>query len=534
MFKDVLQSSKVASKYLKASLFVILFVNVLLQLFYNSAVYTVAKESVSLNTQRFHESPKEETVTPIKIDRLYVDSIPPNGSKIYKIEAPPRTVLIIFLISNTENADLKLNLEGPVDEIKVNLVWIPEPHIYYVRSSGEIRIKIVNPQTYTVHYRAFVDISESLSDYNTKTLPINNSHSQVAFHIDLRKDDKVILNLNYSGSLHPKIRVFALYYDIFPYKSFYSLYLYKESLYKSLYFTADSGGRYYIFVESAEGNETVSLTGTIISPPWNQEWFWIVFVATFFITATFTFFLARANMIKKIERASLLTLLSCYCWFITVGLSISLVGSFAYGTLISMSLFYSLIISYGSSLITNIYAAYLDRKKTFAFCPYCGRKVNVREDNYCCGKIVKKVSAGWFLLPLSFSFLFFIISYLILERFSSQLLAMSLWIGSFSSIIGGIIAWQINRPIHRIKTWKFLVVGTISFFFSFILIGFLIEFFLTQPIESFGRWSRIRIAPMTLPTGAAITFIVLAIGLSFLIVIISERVVFTEKLSFQE
>lgn len=465
-----------------------------------------------------HQSvPFQQKITAVDKNKIYSDFLFSNKSKLYVIEVQEEKCLLIFsFTTRDENATLKVNLEGPADRMQLSLSYYPMPYIYYVRSRGEVRIVITNPQRDVVHYRFFVDVSEPLRDNNSKILLLDGS--RVAFHVDLRRDDKLYLNLNSSNHLHPRIRVFALCYEVVFGKGSYMLCFRKESLNEAFFFEADLGGRYYILVESVKGEGRVSLNNMIASPPWNQDWFWLVSNISF-VTIISPFFIAKIKKARDSKRTASYALTGFYCWFITIGLSTSLIGSFNYGAPTFIPLFYLSVVFYGLSLGMQIYAAHLDRKNTIRICPYCGRRVDVREDNYCCGKTVKNISFAWFLTPLSFSILFFTIGYIIAEQILPQLLGMSLWIGSSGSIIGGIIAWRMNRAIER-KPWKFLAEGILLSFFSPFLTGFLIDMSFPPHIELEwpGKLIRIRIAPLTLSFAMTLAFAIVAIGLTSMIV----------------
>jgi len=468
----------------------------------------------SSSTQKSSRSPENRSATYLKSCELYTDVLPRDGSKRYAIEAPSESLISFFYQVDTEGAELNVEAEGPVNRTQVAVVWLPEPYVYYVSNKSEIRFLVTNPQGDIVNYRFYVDISESLGDSSSKILPLKGG--KVVFHVDLRKDDRVLLKLSSENLSKLRIWVFTLYYEILPERA-YELRLYRQSLYGTLYFSADLGRRYYIIVDSVEGEGEFSLEKETVSPPWNQEWFWLAVLFTYLITAIS---LTDIRRTRELEKTTLFALTSYYCWLVTIGLFLSVAGSFSYGTSIYMLLFYLLILSYGLSHSFQIYAAYLDRKITSQNCSNCGKKVNLHEVNYCCGRIVKNVSDAWFLLPLSFGFLFFTISYTIFKEISPAFLSNSLWVASCGSIIGGIIAWWINRNVYAIKLWKqdskryyipshipfisigLLITGILFSFLSPLLIGIFLEAFLTQHIESFFSahvpWMDIKIASLTL------------------------------------
>jgi hypothetical protein len=165
---------------------------------------------------------------------------------------------------------------------------------------------------------------------------------------------------------------------------------------------------------------------------------------------------------------------------------------------------------YGLSLTVTYYAAYLDRKKKIAFCPYCGREVNTERENRCCGWMVKKMSPLWFLSPAALSFLFFFIANYLLTL--PNFLPLAWWLG-MGSILGGSISWWINRNIKGGRAWKFLVTGVIFAFVSFYLISFIMNIIIYPfvELEYPGRLLRIRITPVTLPFNLIVLLILLTI-----------------------
>ena len=456
-------------------------------------------------------------------DVLYNDLLHSDSSKLYVIKGCEKSLLIFYLLIDTENAELKVEIEGVANKTRTNVIWLPQSYVYYVGKEGEIRILLSNHQVSTVFYRFYVDISEPLSEVSSKSLPLEGG--QVAFHIDLRKDDRVLLSPSPNGALNPRIRVFVLFKEIIPEGSLYKLYQYGLSSYNFSSFNADLGGRYYIILDSEQHKGTFSITTSIISPSWNQEWFWFVVLSIICVVATFFVNISR---VRNLDRIAAFTLISCYLWLIAIGLAISVIGSFAYGTSGYFSLFHLLMVFYGLGHGLQIYASFLDRKIIVKACPFCGRQVDVRTENHCCGHIVKRISVAWFLIPLSLSFFFFFVGYLIFEWAFPEFLDYSLWIASCGSIIGGIIAWWVNREIYEAKSWKYLAEGIMFSIISPFLILFLLNMFFSQHTEllvSTGFvWIRIRAAALTLPLHITLISILISMGLILFIAIRSKRI----------
>lgn len=550
MFASRLGIFKASSLCMKVCLFAIVLINGSVYLTFSPEYHRAAERSFTTSprstTQKSPGSLDNDSDTYLESGELYADSVLPGGSKSYVIEAPEQSLASFYLQIDTEGARLGVEAKGPVNKTRVAVVWLPPPFIYYVNNRSEVQFLITNPQTYTVNYRFYVDISELLRDSNSKTLPLEGG--KAAFHVDLRKDDRLLLKLSPTNQPRLRVWVLVLYHEILP-ESTYKLHLYRRSLHENLYFPADLGRRYYIIVDSVDYVGDFTLASSTYSPPWNQEWFWLTVLFGFFIIA---FSLTDIGKIKKLERTPLFSLVSCYSWLATIGLSVSVAGSFSYGTSIYMLLFDLLILSYGLSHILQIYATHLERKKTTQNCMHCGRGVDLQEVNYCCGRIVRNVSGLWFLLPFSLGLFSFIASYLIFEEVSTTLLGNSFWAGSLGSISGGIIAWRTNRRVYAIRLWKkepkryyipshipfvpigLLVTGMLFSLVTPLSVLFVMEAFLTQHAESFleahALWLRIRVASLTLPLNVILGSTIVA-TLSVFVVAYRIRQILTRNIS---
>jgi len=450
----------------------------------------------------------------IEKSKLYSDALLPGGSKKYSVKvSESRSIFIFNLRVEDENATLKVYHQGPIEKMQTSITYASKFHVYYITHSGEIQISIINPYNSTIRYEFFVDISDPLREEKSKTLFFDGS--RIAFHIDLRRGDTVSLQLSRFNYSNTTIRAFVLCYEIVGKNPFYMLCLYKEGTNGILRFTADLSGRYYIVIESIRGE--YYLKTKISSPLWNQESFWIGF-NIIYITIISLFFIIKIRS-KGLEGSSLYFLIGCFFSFIAIGMFASVIGSFNWGVPISTHLFFSSIFFYGLSLTIQLYAAYLNRQKKIVVCPYCGRKVDLTEEKYCCGKPLKTFSLIWFFTPLSFSLLFFAVSYVIIEQFFPQFITIPLWIGSFGSILGGIIAWWINRIIGG-KLWKFLATGMLSSFFFPLLLGLILDLSFQSNIklELLGRFVRIRAGTPLLSPGIIIAFAILAALLALMMI----------------
>jgi len=509
-----------------------------MQIMEGKSFYDIFKSSPILSSN-IESSQKMILVNYTEMDMLLNDYLMPFVKKVYVVKVSENSLLLFSYFVDTEKAKLEVTVDGPVNKTRISAQWLSQSNIYYVGSEGDTFISVNNPQDYTVYYRFYIDTSQTLDEANSKLLPFEGS--QVAFHIDLRKDDRVLINLNDINHFNPRYDTFVLYNEFTPKEVFYFLQIYGQSSSKPSSFTADLGGRYYIIIDSKEGRGEFSLAVLKDSPPWNQEWFWLLILIAFFIITTF---LTNMLNMKNPDKSVKFAFLSCYFWLLTSGLLISVTGSFYYGTTIYMPLFYVLVFSWGFSSIVQIYASYLDRKKTTEVCQFCGKAVDIHKDNYCCGQIVKKISAAWFFMPLLFNFLFFAISYVFSELLSPGFLDYSIWIGSCGSIVGGVIGWRLNRTIYKVNLWRkntdlygfprytpFMAIGlllngiilalVLPFFLNFFLMIFLqqnTELFLSPGLV----WFRTRIAALTIPSNMVYIFF-LSSSVSMILIIMKFR-----------
>ncbi len=483
----------------------------------NSTVFLIAEKQKTVSTKYTEK------------DKLLDDCLMPFSSRQYVVRVSKESILIFTLFTDSEKAELDVNVDGPVYRIKTSAQWLSHSYIYYISNDDDAFILIINNQANPVFYKFFIDTSESLCENNSRLLPLVGSI--IAFHIDLRRGDTVFLNINSSDQFNPRFSVFVLYYEILPDESFYALYQYRQISGGTSSFTADLTGRYYVIVDSKENGGIFNLSTKVISPPWNQEWFWLLVLTLFLII---TAFLTHIYRVAYLSRSSKLAFASCYFWFLTIGIAVSEVGSFSYGTSIYMPLFYLLLFLCLLSHALQIYASHLDRLKITESCQFCGREVSIREENYCCGKIVKKISIAWFLMPISLTFLFFGVSNIILAMFAPSFIDYSFMVGSCGSIVGGAIGWWINRTLYGIRKWRenidryefprytlyvpigIMLEGIVLAVVWPFMISFLKVFYFMQNTELLVSsnlvWLRTRVAALTIPIYMTYILFVILIG----------------------
>lgn len=483
---------------------------------------------VALGSLENHENVLQEETTRIEKDLAYQGSLPPNGSKGYLVNAAEKSILVLFITTDAQKTSLDVDLNGSLKKVYGDVPHLWDSHFYYVETEGEVHIAFSNSQSNTtVYYEFFVDISERLQTCNTKVIPLEGGI--VAFHTDLNRDDQLTLSLNSSVNHQLRQRVYTLCLEWvkLKFRGFtlctYSKYAEPSSGTMSL--TADDRGRYYIILRSVEGSGPFSLSSAINSPPWSQEWFWPIVWFGFVAVLSF-YFVSKIRRFRRSDKPGTIILYSVtsgYCSLIAVGLFYHLVGAFHYGTWKSAFPFLHLwTLFLGSSLMTRVYASYLDRKITAGVCPYCGREVNLRTDNYCCDGRVKQVSNGWYLAPAYFSFLFFLVGNFVSTGFSE-----SLWLAASGSLIGGIVAWWMaaSRGTYERKAWSLLAAGiACSFTVPWLIREMIVQEVMFQPHREVwwpGELLCIRVAESSL-SGFVVLLSILA-GVSALVVLLETR-----------
>lgn len=466
----------------------------------------------------------------ITSDTLYADSLPPNSTKSYAIQVLEKTVMILCVTTNTREHRLELAFEGPGSKIALAFPPFPEEVqglLYYLNSSGEAEITFMNLQAETsVDYRFFMDLSEPLQASNSKNVPLEGC--PVAFHIDLKKDDDLSMDLDSDPNPDSPVEAEA---HVLYFKSLrgYVLSLLTESSNKHLRLTADLVGRYYIIVKPGDDVVTVSLANVVNSPAWNQEWFWPA-PSIAFVIALSPWFIIKLKKLRNAEKSAKYMLISDYFSVLMLILFSSVIGSYNSRTSTLLPLFYLSTLSSALSLGIQIYAVHLGRMNPIGICPYCLKELDLEKTSFCCGRKIKRISSVWYFAPLAFGFLFLGVASSLFSSFQgswlefAQPITTSLWTGAGGCAIGGIAAWAVNKATDRRKSWIFMVLGAFSACVFPWLVAFLIVFTgLFLPVveyETFGGVIRRVVRVNTLPTvpfGAVFSFAVLAIALCYLL-----------------
>jgi hypothetical protein len=485
---------------------------------------------------------------PISENTLYSESLSPNSFKSYTLEVLSKSLLIFCLKIDTEGAQLESDYYGPISRASTAFPPFPEDvegHLYYVAAEGEVTITIANPQQdQTVHYRFFIDLSGPLQASNSKIMPLEGC--PVAFHVDLKRDDELSMDMTSDPSSPLEVRTYFLYYVRELGSEGYLLKLYAETSQRTLEFSAALEGRYYIIIRPVEEGEpgishiiepigylvALSLASTIISPLWNQEWLW-PFVGIALSVLLSSLFLTKIKNLRSSEKTVRYTLLSDCCSFVTLALFGSLIGAYNSRTFALMPLLYSSILVYGLSLGSQIYAAHLSRKSPVAICPHCFKRINLAENSFCCDKKIKRISEAWYLAPAAFGLLFFLgfssIGFYSTDYYGTgfpTLPTTSYWLAGVGCVVGGLAAWAVTRGTDRKKSWTFLAVGLASSYFFPILIGFTVDLTgLFRPVHELELYPNAGIARLliqvnalpTIPLGFILAFASLATGLSYLL-----------------
>jgi hypothetical protein len=467
---------------------------------------------------------------PIARDMLYIDTLPPSSSRSYVMEVFEKAVLILCTRMTTSEAKLEHIFEGPGSKIAVAFPPFPrdvEGFLYYINGSGEAEITFMNRQTETsIDYSFFVDLSEPLEASNSKTVPLEGCPR--AFHIDLKKDDELTMDLDPhpSPDSHIEAEAHVLYFKSL---TGYVLRLLTESSSKHLRLAADLVGRYYIIVKPGDEVKSFSLANMVNSPSWNQEWFWPT-PSIAFVIGLSPWFIVKFKKLRNLERSAKYMLISDYFLVLTLMLVSSVIGAYNSRTSTLVPLFYLSTSSSALSLSIQVYAVHLGRMNPIGVCPYCLRKLNFEETSFCCGRKIKRISNVWYFAPLAFGFLFLSVVSSLFSFFLgsglefAQPMTTSLWMGAGGCAIGGIVAWAVNKDTDKRRSWIFMILGVVSACVFPWLIAFLVVFTgLFLPVveyEIYGgvirRVVRVNTQP-TVPFGAVFSFAVLAIGLCYLL-----------------
>ena len=464
---------------------------------------------------------------------LYADSLSPGSSRSYTIDSPEKSLLMLYVKTHTRDARLDLRFQGSGGRTSVAFPSFPEGvegYFYYVNTRCNVNITITNlEEDKAVSYSFFLDLSSPLKDRNVKRIPLEGC--PVAFHVDLKKDDEISINFPSEGSI-VKAECYSLYYIRERRFTGYILKPYAKSSEKTLKFTADLGGRYYIIAVPSENVESLTITSILISPVWNQEWFWPT-ASMLLIAVSSWLSVTKIRNLKISDKAAKYTLFSVYFAVLTMILFFCTIGAYDYGNFASPHLMVSSILAYGLSLAIQVYAAYLSRKSYIVICPYCYKKVDLEESSFCCGRRIHKVSQMWYLAPAAFSLLllllFYSISYFALisrEGTILELKNMPFWMGGAGCVLGGIVSWWINRKVEKKKSRLFLIVGfALGFFFPLLMI-FLVEVtgifkpvFRVEVFPQAGVFRllvRMNVLP-TVPFGLILGFTALAALLSYML-----------------
>ena len=395
--------------------------------------------------------------------------------------------MLLSLRTNTTLAKLKVNVEDSSSNSIIEECYAPElsgNHVYYIVNESELILRFTNLHTSKVNYKFFVDTSDPLRDNNSKSIPL--ADGLVAFHVDMKKDDSMTLNLISPPASSFIMSVFTPHYRITGEIVGYMLRSYTTKSNKTLSFTADLEGRYYIIIRSVKSKGAFHLLSKSESPYWNRWWFWPA-ICVLAVAAATSLLLIKINMIKDLDNLQKYIVLSDYCLFITLILWSSSIGAYLYRNSLLMVLFYSSIFSLGTGSIFRVYVNHLYVKKT------------------------SKVSNSWYLIVISFGILFFIICTLFFG------LILEWWSG-MGCLIGGVTAWIFTEKTDKNKARNLAVFGAVlTLLFPFVI--YLLEETVFQPfvIELYAPTLRsyiFRVASpyQTIPLGFILLFAILSAG----------------------
>jgi len=452
----------------------------------------------------------------ISSDIVYADRLPPNSTRRYSVNVPEKTLLILGLrTSEAKEARIEISFRG--DGGKVAVAFMPFPKeakgaLYYSAGGGEVIVTLRNMEETALDYEFYVDLSESIRHIDSKNILLEGF--PVAFHADLRKDDELSIDFSSRGinESFPQLRVYTLYLS----QRGYLFRQYASSHSGRIKFKADLVDRYYIIIKPQANERKVYLHARIESPIWNQSWFWPAF--SLGLSAAFSMWLwLKIKNFRGLQKEAKYTLISDFLSLLTLSFFSSVLGAYDSRTPVLNSLFSFATLLYALSLGSHLYAAYLRRRIPIAICPHCFRKVNVEEISFCCGERVKRTSNLLCFMPLAFGLLFLFIMYSVPIQFT-DVFSLSLNVGSFGCLLGGVLSWIINRKIAK-RAWIYIAIGIVSALLFPWLISFIIVFSeIFLPVVHYEIYSNISLvlrlvrvnAASPVSFGVAATFIFLA------------------------
>ena len=437
----------------------------------------------------FHES-----ATSVSEDTLTIDVLPPNSSKAYKIGVLEHSLLLVSLRIDTGGSRLEVSVGQVRNKKTIERCLVPDQsdkYIYYIVDQGEVYVTLINVQKDSdVRYSLLMDTSDPLGANNSKSVSLESG--LVAFHLDLKKDDKVSLHLDSHPDVQFGIKAYAPYYRVSPSVAGYMLRSYTESSRETLDFTADLEGRYYIILESAKNVGRFWLTSEINSPYWNQWWFWPL-VGISVIAAVSSWLLSKARTLRTLGKDHFSIVLGDYCFLVTLVLWLSSMGGYVYGVS-NLVLFHSSTLFLGLGLGLRAFAAYMDKKRATG------------------------VSSLWYLAPIHFGILSFLICVFFLGFEFSE------WWGGAGSMVGGCVSWVISRNANARKAWSFLGIGILLLFLfpslvsvlkSIVFQPFVVELYMPE----LGSYIfRVASPYQTLPLGFVLISATLAAMVSYILI----------------
>jgi len=450
----------------------------------------------TLSSRADSNSEEEETSRLLEIGKLYLDVLPPVGSRSYSVR-PSRTGSLLTVSVESRVAPLELKAYGPLNRTHISIAYSTEPYIFYVRDEGLAKLTFRNHlPNVTVAYSFYLDLSVPLEAGISK--PILLDGGLVIFHLDLKRADSVSLSVEPSPNLRCKVRVYALYYEVSDKMVQYLLGLHREGSDGSLSFEADAEGRYYIVVESVSGVGVFSVDCEVSSPPWNQGWFWLATAAIPSLLASL-WLSFHAGRMSRLARPSRYAVLGDGLSLATLASFSSLIGAYSYRVSTLTLLLQLSTLLYGLTLAVKLYGSILDKRKILAVCPYCNKTVDLTVGNYCCGKQVKLVSDIWYLVPAAITLLLFLAGLTLLE--AGFRASNPFYLGVAGGIAGSLVAYILNGKLDRGKSWKLLAIGLAFSALFPIIAATIASGLLSPPIEREwpGRFAWIRIAPPTPP-----------------------------------
>lgn len=200
--------------------------------------------------------------------QLVSDTIPSDSHKEYYLsEELPKGSVFTICIKVNKGIYGTFYLQRGTELVFSWTVGMGIPALYtpyyyscFITRSGAYLLNVTSSWGESLNYTFFYDFSEPLQTNNTKSIPLEGGVA--SYHVDLNSGDRVSLNLTSpSGSDFDIYVYFGYSYMMISPPIGYTV---SSTSSETLNFTAENGGRYFIFVISSMGTGTFYLRSSII------------------------------------------------------------------------------------------------------------------------------------------------------------------------------------------------------------------------------------------------------------------------------